>query len=339
MRVDKFFLFFIVSFFSLNTVFSQSSANPQPKYLIRFATEVPADSSWNNTLKAINRELYLSTNKEVGIVIYPGGVMGDQGTVITKMATGQITGSTFSNAGLQRIYKDFAIVGFPLVISNETEYDIFKDKLSGFFEKKLEESNSGVVILAWTETGPIYVCSKMPLNSIDTMRASKPFVLEGDRVSMALFTHIKANPRPLQTSDILQSLSTGLIDTVFAPPYGLIAMQWTSRVNYIADFPITFMIGAIGIEKKYFNALPKEHQLKVREIFKKHFDALTPTIRQDNKAALETIKKFGIRFLNVEQKEQKEFYRVCNEVNLQMIEKDGYSKDIYDMLLKNLNKK
>ncbi len=329
------FIIFITTILLPYGVFSQT--NTPPRYIIRIATEVPADSSWNNTLRAINRELYLATNREVGLVIYHSGSMGDQNAVLTKMKLGQINASTFSNSGLQQIYKDFALVGFPLVISNESEYDIFKEKLTPFFERKLEEN--GVVILAWTETGPIYVCSKRPVNSIATMQASKPFVLEGDRTSMALFRHIRNSPRVLQTSDILQSLSTGLIDTVFAPPYGLIAMQWSSRVNYIADFPITFMIGAIGIDRDFFRSLPAQHQQKVREIFARHFNELTPVIRRDNRAALESIRNFGIRFLNVDERERNEFYRVCNEVNLQLIRDEGYSREIYDMLLRTLNKR
>ncbi|MCG8570232.1 MAG: TRAP transporter substrate-binding protein DctP [Spirochaetes bacterium] len=306
----------------------------QPKYLFKIATEAPKGSLWYNVIQSINKELYYATNKNVGIITYHGGVMGDQATIIKKIKIGQLNGGTFSGSGLQMIYKDFAIAGFPLVIRNEKEYDYFKQKLSPFFEEKFKQN--GFVVLGWSETGPVYVYSKKKVNSLNTLKSSKPFVLEGDTTSLALFKEVDANPIHLQIADILTSLQTGQIDTVFSPPYALIATQWYSKVYYMADFPIGFMVGSVAVDRKTFESMPAEYQQTMKKLFKKHFDNTTPKIRQDNKNAVATLKKFGIKVLEVPDDQKQVFYDVCNKVSQHLLANEGYSKDVYRRVISTL---
>ena len=321
--MKKYFFYFALIFITIN-IYSQSS---KPRYLFKIATDAPQNSTWYQALKAINKELYFGTNKEVAMQLYAGGVMGNQTTVIKKIKLGQLSGATFSNSGLQIIYKDFNIVGFPLMIRSEEDYDYFKQQLGPFFEQKLNEK--GFKLLGWSETGPIYVFSKKPVNSAGTLRNSKPFVLEGDNTSLALFKEIKATPVPLDTSDILTSLQTGQIDTVFSPPYGLISLQWSSKVNYMADFPITFMIGAVVVDRELFDSMPKNYQKLMLSLFRKHFKSLTQKIRAENDNALLALKKYGIKFLEVPEEEKKVFYDVCNKTNLFLLKSEGLSMDVY----------
>lgn len=308
----------------------------KPKYLFKIASEAPQGSLWYNVLVNINKELYKKTGKQVAMQIYAGGVMGDQATVIKKIKIGQLSGATFSNTGLQIIYRSFAIVGFPLVIRNPEEYDYFKNNLGHIFIDKLNQN--GYELLAWSETGSIYLFSKKQVNSIGALKTAKPFVLEGDKTSLALFKEAKATPVHLQTSDILTSLQTGQIDTVFSPPYGLIAMQWHSKVNYMADFPITFMMGAVAVDKKLFDSMPASYQKIMKDLFKRHFNALTPKIRQDNVKAIENLKKFGIKMLSVSDSQRKVFYDVCYAVNNSLLKSEGYSQDIYNKVMKSMEK-
>jgi len=251
--------------------------------------------------------------------------MGDQSTVIKKIKIGQLNGATFSSQGLSLIYKDFAVMGFPMVFKNYEEYDYVKEKMTSYYDDEFEKRD--YILLCWTEVGLIYLFSKDKVNSVQTLKKSKPLLIEGDSISLALFNEIGTSPIPLQISDVMTGLQTGLIDTIFSSPYGLIAMQWFTKVNYMADFPITLMIGAVMIDSKLYNSMPENYRQKMKSAFRTTFDNLNQKVRDDNNNALTAIKKQGLNILNVPEQDQKNFNIVCNNVAKNLTEKE-YSRDL-----------
>ncbi len=300
----------------------------EAKYLFKIASEVPAGTLWHKALMKINAQLVKQTGGDVRLQVYAGGIMGDQSAVIDKMTIGQIQGATFSNTGMQEIYKDFGIIGFPLTIQDQEEYDYLVAKKGEFFEKEFQKR--GYKFMGWTETGPIYIYSKKPITSEETLRGAKAFVLPGDNITEMLFKEVRATPIPVQTSDILTSLKTGQIDTVFSPPYGLIAMQWFTNVSYATDFIMAFMIGSVMVDNKLFESMPKEYQTLMADLFDKNFNELKYTVRRDNIAAQEALKKNGIKFVEIPAEEKKTFYSVGARASQKLIKQYGYSQVLYN---------
>lgn len=317
----------ITVFCCLTALAAFGQQKKEPKYLYKIASEVPGGSLWHKTLTEVSRELMAKTNGEVGLRIYAGGIMGSQDAVIDKMKIGQIQGATFSNTGMQSIYKDFGIVGFPLTLRNQNEYDYLVEKKGKFFEDEFKKR--GYKFLCWTETGPIYIYSKKQVNTISALQNSKPYILPGDIISEMLFKECKTTPIPVQISDILTSLKTGQIDTVFSPPYALLAMQWAPSVTYATDFIITFMIGSVMVDAKMFDSMPKEYQNLMETLFREKIDVLKYNVRRDNAAAQDALKKSGIKFIEVPEKESDAFYEIGEKASKQLIEKYGFSGELY----------
>ena len=243
------------------------------------------------------------------------------------MKIGQLNGTTLSSGGLSLIYNDFAVVGFPMIFKSYDEYDYILKNMSGFFENELEKK--GYVLLAWTEVGLIYVYSKRMVNSLETFKKAKPFLIKDDNISIHLFREVGINPVPLQMSDVVNALKTGKIDTVFSSHYGLIATQWFTKVKYMADFPLTLMIGAVVVDKKTFDSMPASYQKEMKKLFSDQFYQLNQKVRKDNKAALEQLKKNGyITVVSVNENDKKKFYEVCTKVAYELTEKE-YSRDLY----------
>ena len=317
----------ITVFCCLTALAAFGQQKKEPKYLYKIASEVPGGSLWHKTLTEVSRELMTKTNGEVGLRIYAGGIMGSQDAVIDKMKIGQIQGATFSNTGMQSIYKDFGIVGFPLTLRNQNEYDYLVEKKGKFFEDEFKKR--GYKFLCWTETGPIYIYSKKQVNTISALQNSKPYILPGDIISEMLFKECKTTPIPVQISDILTSLKTGQIDTVFSPPYALLAMQWAPSVTYATDFIITFMIGSVMVDAKMFDSMPKEYQNLMETLFREKIDVLKYNVRRDNAAAQDALKKSGIKFIKVPEEESDAFYEIGEKASKQLIEKYGFSGELY----------
>jgi TRAP-type transport system periplasmic protein len=321
-------LFFV--FLSFFNIYSQDNKKT-PKYLFKIATDAPDNSNWIITFKAIDAEMRKQTGGEAGLIVYPAGLMGDQNTVVKKIKIGQLSGGAISSGGLELIYKDFAIMGFPMVFNSVEEYDYTRQKITPFYQEESEKKD--FVFLAWTEVGFIYLFSKKQVNSLETLRTAKPFLIEGDEISKALFDEFKTSAVQTQLSDILTGLQTNYIDTVFSSPYTLIVTQWFTKVNYMADFPITFMLGGIVVDKKLFYSMPKNYQEIMRNLFTENFENLAIKIRKDNDNARISLGKNGIKFLPVDKKEKDKFRETCTLTRNKLTDK-FYSKEVLDKILK-----
>lgn len=316
---------FVLFVFMMVLTLSYAQDKKEAKYNFKIATDAPDGSSWIMAFKDIEKEMVKATNGEVKFTLYPASLMGDQSSVIKKIKMGQLNGAGLSSGGVQLIYKDFAIMGFPLVFRDYGEYDYTVGKMDKFYKEELEKKD--FVLMAWTEVGFIYVFSKKKVNSVDTLSSSKPIIMEGDTISKSLYDELNIKPVPLQMSDILTSLQTGQVDTIFSSTYGLIVTQWFTKVNYMADFPITFMIGAVVLDKNLFYSMPKEYQTIMQNSFKENFKKLSLKVRKDNDNARISLEKYGIKVLSVNDADKQKFYDVIERSYNKLTESE-YSREI-----------
>ncbi|MBP7552339.1 MAG: TRAP transporter substrate-binding protein DctP [Spirochaetes bacterium] len=297
------------------------------KYNYLLATDAPAGSLWVKFIEEINGKLQKKYNGEVDIKVYAGGTMRDQSSVIKKIKIGQLSGAGLSSGGAQLIYKDFGVLGFPTLFRSYDEYDYIVSTMGDFFENEFEKN--GFVLLGWTEVGFIYVFSKKPVATMEDLKNGKPYLMEGDIISEALYKEAGIKPVQTKMSDILTDLNTGRVETVFNSTYGLLATQWFSKISYMADFPITFMIGAIVVDKELFYSMPKEYQDTMRNLFNEYMAKLAKKVRQDNESAKDAlVKKAGIKVLPVKDDQKKIFYDSCERASTQLT-KGEFSEELY----------
>ena len=102
-------------------------------------------------------------------------------------------------------------------------------------------------------------------------------------------------PTPL--TDVLSSLSTGIIEAAYAPPLGILALQWNTKVKYLVNFPISYSTGAFLIHERAWNKIPEKYRSKVREISKKYISKVNNGNRTDNQDAMNAMEKSGVKFI------------------------------------------
>ena len=155
----------------------------------------------------------------------------------------------------------------------------------------------GYELLGWMEIGFVHIFSTHPINSMEEMRASRVWLWQGDPMGQAFFNASGISPVPLSIVDVYTSLSTGLIDTVYAPPLGAIALQWFTKTSYVSSVPLTDGIGGLIVSKRFFDRLPADLQALLRETGKETGEKLIAATRVDNRKSLETLKEHGLTFV------------------------------------------
>jgi len=120
---------------------------------------------------------------------------------------------------------------------------------------------------------------------------------QGDPIGQAFFKASGISPIPLSIIDVYTSLSTGLIDTVYAPPLGAIALQWFTKTKYISSVPLTNGMGALIVTRRFFENLPDDLQAVLRETGTETGEKLITATRLDNAKSLDELKLRGLEFV------------------------------------------
>jgi len=315
----------LVAFFLAAAIESAHAGNP--RYVFKVASLAPEGSIWTKRFRDFTDEVIEKSGGEIGFKIYAGGVMGDDRAMYRKMRVGQLNGGGFTMSGISEIVPDFRVLNIPFLFNTYDEVDRVKEKLMERFEKAFDEK--GMVLLAVTEVGFVYTMSTMPITTLDDLKHSKVWAPEGDPISQVLLETVGVTPIPLSIPDVLTSLQTGLVNTVFNSYYGSIALQWFTRISYITDIPFAYAYGAFVLDKKTFSRLEPPLVELIKSAAKTHFDQLLQDTRTSNEEALQVLLQNGITKVNPTPMTRAELQNTYRERAVEKLVDKAFSRDIY----------
>ena len=258
----------------------------------KVATLSPDGSFWMKTMRAAGKEVAAATEDRVKFKWYPGGVMGDDKSVLRKMRVGQLQGAALPMGELLSFYPDSQAYGIPFLFRSYEEVDYVRSQLDASLIEGFAEG--GMEVLGIAEGGFGYFLATEPVRVPEDLRQQKVWVPQNDVVSARLAQSIGVTPIPLTLPDVLPGLQTGLINTVAVSPIGAIALQWHTRVDYVTDIPLMYFCGVMTLTGKSFNKLSAQDQTIVREVFGKAFKHIEERNRIDNVSAFDALLNQGV---------------------------------------------
>lgn len=304
------------------------------KYVFKIASLAPEGSVWATHFKNFSEEITEKSNGEITFKIYPGGVMGDDRAMYRKMQIGQLHGGGFTMTGISEVVPDFRVLGIPVLFESHQEVDKVIEALFPSFQKAFDEK--GLALIATTEVGFIYTMSAKPIKDLELLRKSKCWLPSNDPVNQAFFKDIGITPTQLTIPDVLPSLQTGLIDTVFNSFYGSIVLQWFTKTAYITDAPFGYAYGALAFSKKAMDRLPPKYAEMIKNLAKKHFSGLLADTRKSNESSLKALQDNGIKIINATPETLQELERHRDRTIAKTVGK-AFSKEIYEQTMQILN--
>lgn len=267
-------------------------AAPAHAKTFKIATVSPDGLSWMKQLRTGANEIKDRTDGRVEFKIYPGGVQGDDFTVLRKMRIGQLQGGVVASSSLTRFYPDLQIYSLPLSFHNHDEVDYVRARMDQRIASGLD--SAGLVSFSFVETGFAYLLTTKPVTTLPELRNMKSWVPDGDPVAARLIRSFGVSPIPLHLTDVLAGLQTGMVDAIMVPPIVALALQWHNHVNYLMDEPLLYTYTIMMLDKKAFAAVSEPDQEIVREVMDRVFMAVDKENRKDNQAAFKALVNQGI---------------------------------------------
>ncbi|MCW8919294.1 MAG: TRAP transporter substrate-binding protein DctP [Gammaproteobacteria bacterium] len=267
----------------------------------KIASLAPDGTSWMKEMRAGAEEINKRTDGRVEFRFYPGGIMGNDKSVLRKMRVGQLHGGALTGGGLAMIYPDAQVYTIPFIFHNYAEVDYARRLMDPVLLTGMKER--GYVSFGISEGGFAYLMSKSPVGGIDDLKGLKVWVPEGDEISRAAFEASGVSPISLPLTDVLTALQTGLIDTVASSAMGAIALQWHTRVKHLTDSPLMYLYGSMVVSAKQFEKLSAEDQQIVHQVMSGVFERLDHLNRNDNQSAMAALQQQGIGFVTPDETE------------------------------------
>lgn len=289
------------------------SFNAMAAQQIKLAALVPEGTTWGNSLKKFSKEVETATKGEVTFKVYYGGVSGDEPDVLRKVRIGQLQGGIFTGKTLGDIHGDVRAMEIPFTFfGDHKKASQTLKNLSPKFSEALK--SKGFVNLGFYEVGQVYVVSTKKVSSLSELQGIKVWSWEGDPLVGAMLESLKLVSVPLALPDVLSSLSTGIINAAYAPPLGIIALQWHTKIKYLVDFPTAFSIGALLVSDKVWAKIKPQDQATIMSIANKYVNEANEKSVVESETAKAQLKKSGVEFVSFPEADYKKAASLRSEV-------------------------
>lgn len=266
-------------------LFSSLSAFANP---IKVGVLAPEGTGWAKIIKKMTTEIKDATKGAVDFKVYYNGSQGDEQDVLRKIRLGSLQGGIFTGKTLGDINGDVRAIEVPFTFSSNwgKSQKVLKAMMPAF-DQKFEQNKFKNI--AMFEIGQVYLVTQKKVTDLNAIKGLKIWSWDGDPVVTTMFESMKLNGVPLALPDVLSSLTTGVVEAAYAPPLGIIALQWNTKVKYIVDFPISFSVGAFVITSDTWSKISPENQKALLAISKKYEEEINASNVKDNEEALKSM--------------------------------------------------
>ena len=263
---------------------------------IKVGVLAPEGTGWAKNIKKMTTEIKEATKGNVDLKVYYGGSQGDEQDVLRKIRIGQLQGGIFTGRTLGEINGDVRVIELPFNFNyNEDKALKTLQAMAPFFNKKFEQNK--FKNLGTFGIGQVYFVTQKKVQDLNAIKSLKIWTWDGDPIVTTLFDSMNLIGVPLALPDVLASLSTGVIEAAYAPPIGIIALQWNTKVKFMVDFPISYSVGAFVITTQAWSKISPADQQIVKTISTRYETEINNGNKKDNNDALNAMKAQKIEFV------------------------------------------
>jgi len=269
-----------------------------PQTVIKMGTLAPDGSPWHQALQLMGERWRKISAGQVKLVIYPGGVLGDEPDMVNKMRIGQIQAAGLSGAGLSGIEPGVMALQIPMMFDSYEELDYVRERVAPRLEKMVEAR--GYVVLNWGDVGWVHFFTTRPATRMGDMRKMKLLTLAGDNDTLELWKANGFRAVPLAATDILTGLQTGLVEAVPNTPLFALLDQSFGIARNMIDVKWAPLIGATVITRRMWDSLPAAQRSDMMKAAREAGVSLRDGIRKMGDEAIVTMQKRRLKVIHAD---------------------------------------
>lgn len=302
---------------------------------IRLGTILPSGTAQHQVLLEMGEQWRAASAGAVKLTLYPDGRLGGEAEMVRKLRIGQINAGLFSVVGLAEI--DPGVTGLqimPLVFDTWEEVDHVRTKMRARLEERLRAK--GFEVLFWADAGWVRFFSKQPATRPEDFKRMKIFVWAGDQAQMEIMQSLGYRAVPLETTDILLGLNTGLVNTVPMPPLYALAGQMHTAAPHMLDMKWCPIVGAALVRTETWEKLSPAVRTALRPGSDLAGEKIRIRGRFEDEEAIRVLKSRGVQVHPLPPEARAEWNRLVQQV-YPKLRGSKVPAEIFDDVMTNLN--
>lgn len=261
--LKKQMIFVLVATLFVLTVGGSAFAATGKTYTMKLGTIEPPASPKMVGMEKFKELVEKKTKGGVIVKIFPSSQLGSAREMIeaTQIGTEEATLTTSSNlAGFEPAV---SILDLPFVFpSREVCYKVIDSPFGKKLLKTLEDE--GLVGLSWWDSGFKQFTLNSPITGLASFKGKKIRVMENP-ILIAQYEAMGSSAIPLNYHELYNSLQQGVVDGQENPLASIYEMKFYEVQKYLAISDHAYLPLVMAVNKKWFEALPKDYQKALQE--------------------------------------------------------------------------
>ena len=231
---------------------------------------------------------------KIKVNLFPGGVLGGDGPVVSAMQGGTIEMASMNSSYLAGQVKEFAVYDFPFMFANSKEADAVVD---GAFGKQMHAKldAKGVVGLTYWELGFRNITNnKRPITKVEDINGLKLRVIP-TAINVDWVKALGANPTPMTFGEVYSALEQGAIDGQENPLTVIAANKLFEVQKHVTLTNHQYNPQSVLISKKFWDTLTAAEKKIISDAAVESTAYQRQQARAQATTALAAVKKGGMQ--------------------------------------------
>ncbi|MGA8784705.1 MAG: TRAP transporter substrate-binding protein [Polaromonas sp.] len=261
---------------------------------IKFATQNPEGHPLVMGMHKFAEIVQAKSGGKIKVNLFPGGVLGGDGPVVSAMQGGTIEMASMNSSYLAGQVKEFAVYDFPFMFGNSKEADAVVD---GAFGKQMHAKldAKGLVGLTYWELGFRDITNnKRPIKKVEDINGLKLRVIP-TAINVDWVKALGANPTPMTFGEVYSALEQGAIDGQENPLTVIAANKLYEVQKYVTLTNHQYNPQSVLISKKFWDTLTAAEKKIISDAAVESTAYQRQQARAQATTALEAVKKGGMQ--------------------------------------------
>lgn len=297
-------------------------ADAQQTYEMKIATVAPEGTPWEKQLRGLKDYIESESGGRIRVKMFMGGSLGGEKALVRRTAQGSIQCFGGSTAALGSLVPELNVIEAPFLFENEEQADRALDGRAKDIVARSVEAR-GFKFGLWAENGfRSWFTKERPIRTPDDMQGLRMRSQEA-LVHLETYRAVGASPVPIDVTNVLTSLQTGVVDGFDNTPLFAFAASWYQAARHMTLSMHSYQPGIVVYSKSWYDGLPADLQRVLDNVPAEHTVNGRRGVRRMTPILIRNLERFGIQVHEPSAEERAAFTRATRRVPDRVAAKAG----------------
>ena len=276
------------------------AALAQQKITLRYAHVGAEGESQTRYATELAKLVGEKTRGRVEIRVFPGSQLGNLAEMVDGVRIGSIQMGHHDFSSLDRVDRDVAVFNAPFVFRNPEHAMRATDEATSPVMKEINQrlvEKGGMRIVANFYRGARQLTARYPVRSPKDMQGKK-FRAVPTPLWNSMIKGMGAIPTPVEISEIMPALMTGLVEGQENPLNNIIARKMWEANKYVMMTSHMESVLAVFINEKSWTSVPEGDRKLMQEAFDEMGKRSLQWAKEAEAGEIDTLKKNGVTIID-----------------------------------------